>query len=50
MTGYRRTRQQLIEAERGTLLQLRNEGRLRQDLFRRIQADLDLEEARLGTS
>ena len=50
LTGYRRTRQQLIEAERGTLLQLRNEGRLRQDLFRRIQADLDLEEARLGTS
>ena len=50
LTGYRRTRQQLIEVERGTLLQLRNEGRLKQDLFRRIQADLDLEEARLGTS
>jgi monovalent cation/hydrogen antiporter len=47
LTGLRRTRRQLIEAERGTLLKLRNEGRLRQDLFRRIQGDLDLEEARL---
>jgi Na+/H+ antiporter len=49
LTGFRRTRQDLIEAERGTLLKLRNEGRLKQDLFRRIQADLDLDEARLRT-
>jgi monovalent cation/hydrogen antiporter len=49
LSGYRRTRQDLIDAERMTLLQLRNEGRLKQDLFRRIQADLDLDEARLGT-
>jgi CPA1 family monovalent cation:H+ antiporter len=49
LTGLRRTRRQLIEAERGTLLKLRNEGRLKQDLFRRIQADLDLDEARLRT-
>jgi monovalent cation/hydrogen antiporter len=48
LTGYRRTRQQLIDTERDTLLRLRNEGRLKQDLFRRIQAELDLEEARLG--
>jgi CPA1 family monovalent cation:H+ antiporter len=47
LTGYRHAREQLIEAERGTLLKLRNEGRLKQDLFRRIQADLDLDEARL---
>jgi CPA1 family monovalent cation:H+ antiporter len=47
LTGYRRTREQLIQVERGTLLKLRNEGRLKQDLFRRIQADLDLDEARL---
>jgi hypothetical protein len=31
------------------LLRLRNEGRLKQDLFRRIQADLDLDETRLRT-
>jgi CPA1 family monovalent cation:H+ antiporter len=49
LSGYRRTRQDLIDAERMTLLQLRNEGRLKQDLFRRIQADLDLDESRLGT-
>jgi monovalent cation/hydrogen antiporter len=49
LTGVRRVRQQLIETERGTLLRLRNEGRLKQDLFRRIQADLDLDEARLRT-
>jgi CPA1 family monovalent cation:H+ antiporter len=49
LTGFRRTRKDLIETERGTLLKLRNEGRLKQDLFRRIQADLDLDEARLRT-
>jgi monovalent cation/hydrogen antiporter len=49
LTGLRRARRQLIEVERGTLLRLRNEGRLKQDLFRRIEADLDLDEARLGT-
>jgi len=47
LTGYRKTREQLIESERATLLKLRNEGRLKQELFRRIQADLDLDEARL---
>jgi Na+/H+ antiporter len=47
LTGFRQTRQRLIDAERGTLLRLRNEGRLKQDLFRRIQADLDLDETRL---
>jgi monovalent cation/hydrogen antiporter len=47
LTGYRRFRGQLIEVERDALLDLRNEGRLKQDLFRRIQRDLDLDEARL---
>jgi hypothetical protein len=28
---------------------MRNEGRVKQELFRRIQRDLDLDEARLGT-
>jgi monovalent cation/hydrogen antiporter len=49
LTGYRRLRGNLIEAERGTLLEMRNDGRIKQDLFRRIQRDLDLDEARLGT-
>ena len=49
LTGYRRVREDLIEKERVALLEMRNDGRLKQDLFRRIQADLDLDEARLGT-
>jgi Na+/H+ antiporter len=49
LTGYRRLREDLIETERGALLGMRNDGRLKQDLFRRIQADLDLDEARLRT-
>jgi Na+/H+ antiporter len=47
LTGYRWLRGDLIDAERTTLLGLRNEGRLKQELFRRIQRDLDLDEARL---
>ena len=49
LSGYRRLREDLIRAERETLLHMRNDGRIRQDLFRRIQRDLDLEEARVGT-
>jgi CPA1 family monovalent cation:H+ antiporter len=49
LSGYRRLREDLIGTERRTLLQMRNDGRIKQDLFRRIQRDLDLDEARLGT-
>jgi CPA1 family monovalent cation:H+ antiporter len=49
LSGYRRLREELIRTERETLLGMRNDGRIRQDLFRRIQRDLDLDEARLGT-
>ena len=49
LTGYRRLRTQLLETERDALIALRDEGRVRQDVFRRIQRDLDLEEARLRT-
>lgn len=49
LTGYRRLRHDLIEKERGALLDMRNDGRLKQDTFRRIQSDLDLDEARLGS-
>jgi monovalent cation/hydrogen antiporter len=49
LTGYRRLREDLIQTERDILLGMRNDGRIKQDLFRRIQRDLDLDEARLGT-
>ncbi len=49
LSGYRRVREDLIRAERSTLLEMRNDGRIKQDLFRRIQRDLDLDEARLGS-
>lgn len=45
--GYRRLREELIGAERRTLLELRNEGRVKADVFRKIQRDLDLDEARI---
>jgi Na+/H+ antiporter len=48
LKGYRRVRRELIDTERGTLLEMRNDGRLKQDTFRRIQGDLDLDETRLG--
>jgi monovalent cation/hydrogen antiporter len=49
LSGFRRLRSDLIDAERRILLDMRNDGRIKQDLFRRIQRDLDLDEARLGT-
>ena len=47
LEGYRSARQELIGAERSALISLRNEGRVKADVFRRIQRDLDLDEARL---
>jgi Na+/H+ antiporter len=49
LKGYRRLREDLIGKERMALLEMRNDGRLKQDMFRRIQSDLDLDEARLGS-
>jgi len=49
LSGYRRLREDLIGRERAALLEMRNEGRVKQDLFRRIQADLDVDEARIRT-
>jgi monovalent cation/hydrogen antiporter len=42
-----RLRRDLIGVERDALLALRNDGRLKPDVWRQIQRDLDLEEARL---
>ena len=47
LEGYRHVRQDLISKERATLIKLRQEGRLKADVFRHIQRDLDLDEARL---
>lgn len=45
---YSALRKELIATERGALVDLRNRGRLRPELMRVIERDLDLEEARLG--
>ncbi len=44
---YGELRRELIGVERDAILGLRNEGRLKPDVMREIQRDLDLEEARL---
>jgi CPA1 family monovalent cation:H+ antiporter len=44
---YSDLRRDLIGVERDALLGLRNEGRLKPDVWREVQRDLDLEEARL---
>ncbi|MEA2149604.1 MAG: monovalent cation/hydrogen antiporter, partial [Solirubrobacteraceae bacterium] len=44
---YSALRRDLIGVERDALLGLRNDGQLRPDVWREIQRDLDLEEARL---
>ncbi len=46
---YSRLRIELIGVERRALVGLRNEGKLRPDLLRVIERDLDLEESRLAT-
>jgi hypothetical protein len=40
-------RRELISTERAALLNLRNGGTVRADVIRRVQRDLDLEEARI---
>jgi CPA1 family monovalent cation:H+ antiporter len=49
LEGYRHAREELIAAERRALIGLRQDGRVKNDVFRRIQRDLDLDEARLRT-
>jgi hypothetical protein len=39
----------LLAAEREALLKLRGEGRISDEVRRRVERDLDLEEARLET-
>jgi monovalent cation/hydrogen antiporter len=44
---YQRLRRELLEAERAAIVDLRREGRISDDVMRRVERDLDLEDARL---
>ena len=44
---YQRLRRELLDAERGAVLALRNEGKISEDVMNRVQRDLDLEDSRL---
>jgi CPA1 family monovalent cation:H+ antiporter len=46
--AYRRLLRELLSAERDELLALRNEGHISDEVRRRVERDLDLEESRLG--
>jgi Na+/H+ antiporter len=45
--AYQRLMRDLLSAQRATLIQLRNEGRISDEVMHRIERDLDLEESRL---
>jgi monovalent cation/hydrogen antiporter len=45
--NYQRLRRELLEAERRALVQLRNEGRINDEVMRKVERDLDLEDSRL---
>jgi monovalent cation/hydrogen antiporter len=45
--AYQRFRRELLGAEREELLRLRSEGRISDEVRRRVERDLDLEDARL---
>jgi Na+/H+ antiporter len=45
--AYQRFRRELLGAERAELLRLRSEGRISDEVRRRVERDLDLEDARL---
>ena len=45
--AYQRLRRELLEAERGAVVGLRNDGVINDEVMRRVERDLDLEDARL---
>jgi len=47
--AYQRLRRELLDAERAAVVELRNEGRIADDVMHRVQRDLDLEYSRLDT-
>jgi Na+/H+ antiporter len=46
-TDYQRLRRELLEAERSAVVGLRREGRISDEVMRRVERDLDLEDSRL---
>jgi monovalent cation/hydrogen antiporter len=44
---FQRLRRELLEAERSAVVGLRNAGRISDEVMRRVERDLDLEDARL---
>ena len=46
--AYRRLRRDMLEAERAVFVQLRDEGRIDDEVLRRVQLELDLEEAMMS--
>jgi Na+/H+ antiporter len=46
-TDFQRLRRELLEAEREAVVGLRREGRISDDVMRRVERDLDLEDSRL---
>ncbi len=45
--AYQRLRRELLDAERGAVLALRNEGLITEEVMQRVQRDIDLEDSRL---
>jgi CPA1 family monovalent cation:H+ antiporter len=45
--AYQRLRREILEAERAEIIRLRNQGRITDDVMRRVERDLDLEDVRL---
>jgi len=45
--AYQRLRRELLEAERAAIVSLRRNGRISDDVMRRVERDLDLEDSRL---
>jgi len=46
-TRYQRLRRELLDAERGAVLALRNDGVITEEVMHRVQRDIDLEASRL---
>jgi Na+/H+ antiporter len=45
--AYQRVLRELLEAQRGAIIRLRNEGAISNDVMHRVERDLDLEDSRL---
>jgi CPA1 family monovalent cation:H+ antiporter len=45
--AYQRLRREILEAERAEIIRLRNQSRINDDVMRRVERDLDLEDVRL---